>query len=190
VYNNGNNYEYTVKDVPINAHSVLIVIDYDDSEQESERNKLIAEAIINNITAGCGYTSISSSTSPKPITVDIDYGGVNYVTSSVTFNKAEKIEAFAEVTVEKASYSGTNLEKSIKDFLVRWSNNEYKSLYPNEIGATMSSFYIASAMKDVLGCVVTDLKIGTSKNPSGVSIYLPANKISYFSEENITVIKK
>ena len=45
-------------------------------------------------------------------------------------------------------------------------------------------------MKDELGCVVTDLKIGTSQNPSSVSIDLPANKISYFSEENITVIKE
>ena len=202
VYNNGNSNVIYAKSgeespvgeetIEVDGHSVLIIINDkyidgtekpEDAEKEEKALKAIAEAIINNISAGCGYTALANA-----ISKNVPYGGADGTASSnqVIFNRARKKELKAQVEVRAGKYSGDDLGESVKTFLVDWSNNKYKSLYPNDIGVDASAFYLANAMQEALGCNVEDFKIGVN-TADETTIFIEADEIAFFNLDDITV---
>jgi hypothetical protein len=192
VYNNGTDAPIETKQgsaISIGKHSVLIIVKDNTEEKTQKRtdiNKEIAKAIINNVSAGCGYTKLNEGS----VTDYVYYGGADGTESynTVIFNRAIDKRIKAKVTVIVGKYSGEDLTESIRTFLVDWSNNKYKSLYPNVIGDDLSSFYLANAMQSALGCVVEDLKIGDENanidELTNTTVDLESNEIASFSKEN------
>lgn len=177
VYNNGTGSSITVgTSVTVDPHSILvIVLGGDDNE--------IGRALINNVSAGCGYTALTNAT-----TIPVGFGGEDNSLSvnNVTFNRPVPVDLYASITARKNNYTGDDLEADIKQFLVDWSANVYHSTFANLIGDKISVFYLSNAIQSTLGCIVDDLQIGLSDDSLSYSeITLDANELASFESDNI-----
>ena len=180
-YNNGTSNPISVDayNTMIDAHSILVIILGGDDQK-------IARALINNVSAGCGYTALDNATS-----MTIGFGGANNDQSfgTVVFNRPQDVDIYARVVARKNNYTGDDLEADIKQFLVDWSANVYQTTFENKIGDTLSVFYLANAIQTTLGCIIDELKIGTADDSLDFSeIPLKADELATFEPDNITVV--
>lgn len=181
IYNNGESTAmpaYTGSSVNVDAHSILAIIFGGDDDE-------IARTLIDNISAGCGYTALSGQSK----TITVGYGKDNSAAySNITFNRPNPVEIFANITVEVDNYTGVDLPDDIKNYLVDWSVGANTTISTVEIGQNISPFSLANAIQQVLGCYVANIKIGTSNASLGYNeIPIEANQIPRFSKENISI---
>lgn len=182
VYNNGESTAkpaYTGSSVNVDAHSILAVVFGGNDDK-------IARALIDNISAGCGYTAISGQSK----TITVGYGKDNSSAySNITFNRPNPVEVFANITVEIGNYTGSDLPNDITSYLVDWSMGANTTVSTVEIGQNVSPFSLANAIQQIFGCYVANITIGTSKTSLGYNeILIEANQIPRFSKENISII--
>lgn len=180
VYNNGTSEEITVGiDTTVDEHSILVIILGGDDDS-------IARALIENVSAGCGYTAIEGQST----SITLGFGSNNNDASqgTVIFNRPKNVDLIAYVDVSNGSYNGEDLEDDVKQFITDWSANVYKDSFDNGIGDKVSVFYIANVLQSTLGCIVNDLKIAKYGGElSFEEIILNGSEIASFIPENITV---
>ena len=180
VYNNGSSEKITVGiNTTVDPHSILVII-------QGGNDDVIARALIENVSAGCGYTAIDGQST----SITLGFGGNNNDASlgTVIFNRPRNVDLIASVDVSIGSYNGDDLEDDVKQFITDWSANVYKDSFDNGIGDKVSVFYIANALQTTLGCVVNDLKIARyGEALSFEEIILNGSEIASFIPDNITV---
>lgn len=180
VYNNGTNEGMDVGiDTTVDAHSILVIILGGDDDS-------IARALIENVSAGCGYTAIGGQST----SITLGFGGNNNDASqgTVIFNRPKIVELDADVNISRGSYNGDDLEEDVKQFMTDWSSNVYKNTFDNGIGDKVSVFYIANALQCTLGCIVNDLKIAKhGEELSFEEIILNGSEIASFIPDHIRV---
>lgn len=180
VYNNGTDESIEVGiDTTVDKHSILVII-------LGGNDDIIARALIENVSAGCGYTAIESQSTSKTL----GFGGNNNDASqgTVIFNRPKEVNLEASVSVSKGLYNGDSLEDDVKQFITDWSANVYKDSFENGIGDKVSVFYIANALQTTLGCIVNELKIAKLEDELSFNeIILNGYEIANFISDNITV---
>lgn len=181
VYNNGENTSQPAESgssVNVDPHSVLVLV-FGGNDND------IADVLINNISAGCGYTALEN----QSITQAVGYGANNTSAfNEVTFNRPESVEIYANIVVQAGNYVGANLALDIKNYLVNWSVGANVEVATVDIGQDVSPFSLATAIQSYLKCYVSSIQIGTSSGSLGYSeIPIDVNQIPHFTAANINI---
>lgn len=180
-YDNYSNQTVDVDAITLPAHSVLAVVQGGDAQQ-------IAQVLYDKKTIGAGY--LSGTTDPN-ITIetqtiyDPDYG-TPYV---VKFARPEQLAFYISITVNRQTYSGTDLLQAIKEAILNWSLGQNREVDAPTIGGIVSPFEISAAVSNTIPEIaIREVKVGTSASSMGTAtIPLDRTQIASVSTENITV---
>ena len=181
VYNNGDSVPKPAIEggsVDVDANSILAIV-------FGGEDNAIANALISNISAGCGYTALEG----QSITISTGYGKNNSAAyNPVSFNRPKQVNIYAAMTVSNGSYTGADIVGDIKSFLADWSVGANTAISTVAIGEPVSPFSLANMIQQYFGCYVSTIQIGTSQESLGFAeIPIQANQIPYFETQNITV---
>lgn len=167
----------------VGAHSILVIV-YG-GNTSSNFNDLVANAIIQKKSGGCGMSSVSNPDYSVTVSVPGSEFGTLY---PITFNYAQPVPIYINATLRISSFTGSSLSESAKNVLLDYfAGNLDVSSTPN-IGTSISAFEISSILSSQLGVVVTNIQIGTSLSNMGVAeIQIPITKIATTSSEIITI---
>ena len=172
-YDNDTSETVTIDGVNINAHSIYCCVDGGNADD-------VAQALFSRKSPGCGYTGNTK------VNVTDSIANATY---EVSFDFATQVPIYASITVSTGTAAAPDLEATIKQAFIDYSNGNIEGFSGFKVGGDISAFEIAAGIgAAVTGIVVQDLKIGTiSGNLSTAEIPININQVAQFSIENITV---
>ena len=170
----------------IQPHSVFIVVDGGNKEGNFE--ELVATAIMNKKSAGCGMSRANETLNPHAtshsVSIPQPTGGI----FTAIYNTPALIPIYVSIISTKGSYSGFNLQADIKDVIIQWSNGNDGYGNGLQIGTRVSAFDISHIVQDKLGAHIVDCKIGTTESTLGYSeIPIEFTQKAVIYIDNITV---
>lgn len=174
----------------IPGHSVGIIVDYNETDPETEPVAYeIAKAIYNKKTLGAGYIEAETSAADayiKSVQYLDDYDNTAH---TVVFAKPIDHSVACTITVRRQNYSGDDLEGDIKNAIAEFLAGNNPEVDRVEIGGTLSPFEIASAVSSVVPDIfITSVLIGNAGSSQSTNVISlgEAEKL-VIEPENITV---
>lgn len=183
--------DFVLNDIfKVPGHGFGIVVDYSETEPGSQEvAHKIAEAIYKKKTLGAGSISANTPEGENYI-VTIDYPDVNDSSGhNVSFAIPRPVEVATEITVENRSYSGEDLEASIKAAIANFLSGNNPEVSRVGIGEALSPFELAAAISsEIPEILIASVTIGRVGDPQGTSLIQlgEAEKLS-ITPDNITV---
>lgn len=178
VFNNGTGETVNHQGVDVLEHSVLILV-------EGGQDDAIAQAIFENLSAGCNMTPIEG----QSVIVNVRDGsyGIEY---PITFNRPAPIDIIVQISVRNNGYSGDDLERAVKDAIVNWSIGNVDGLDAVGIGDSISAFNISSIVQvQIPTIIVSDVKIARQGDtPTSNELGFKISEVGRFTNANITVL--
>lgn len=167
----------------IASHSVMIVVAGGNSTGDFDN--LVANAILNKRSGGCGMAPVSNSSNVREVNVS-DTNGGSY---TMTFNYAQSVPIYVYLDVRNNGYGG-NVEIAVRETLLNWfsGNLDIDDSLKIKIGKNISAFEISSILMQNLPIYIPSCYIGTSQNPnSSNEIEISNIQIATITTDNITV---
>lgn len=167
----------------IASHSVMIVVAGGNSTGDFDN--LVANAILNKRSGGCGMAPVSNKSNVREVNVSGENGG----TYTITFNYAEPVPIYVYLDVRNNGYGG-NVEIAIQETLENWfsGNLDIDDSLKIKIGKNISAFEISSVLMQNLPIYIPTCYIGTSPNPrSPNEIDISNIQIATITTNNIIV---
>lgn len=130
--------------IPIRPHSVLIVVDGEDSDDE---NKEIGTAIYKTKPAGTDMSAIAG------FGVGIDH--IDELTKAkyrMLWSKTDKVKIMVRATIRnwKSVGSEEDVEKKVRDAVTRWLQGEVEYVDGVSLGQQVYAFEIGAAISDTI----------------------------------------
>lgn len=180
------NDEVIPKGETIQPHSVFIVVDGGNKEGNFE--ELVATAIMNKKSVGCGMSRANETLNPHATAHSVSIPQITGGVFTAIFNTPALIPIYVSIIATKGSYSGYNLQSDIKDVVLQWSNGNEGYGRGLQVGTRVSAFDISHVVQNRLGAHIVDCKIGTAESTLGyaeIPIEFTQKAVIYI--ENITV---
>lgn len=174
----------------IPGHSVGIIVDYNETDPETEPVAYeIAKAIYNKKTLGAGYIEAETSAADayiKSVQYLDDYDNTAH---TVVFAKPIDHSVACTISVRRQNYSGDDLEGDIKNAIAEFLAGNNPEVDRVEIGGTLSPFEIASAVSSVVPDIfITSVLIGNAGSSQSTNVInLGEAEKLVIEPENITV---
>lgn len=174
VYDNFTNNVITYDTVSIQPHSVYCCVDGGNDTD-------IANAIFAIKSSGCGYTGNIE------VPVRDSFSGALY---NVKLNHPELVGVCVSVVVDKGTSTATELEMTIKNAIISYSNGDITGFAGLNIGVNVVPFEIAAAISSVIsGILVKNLKAGLSEDSlSSEEFVVHVNQKAVIDYDDIEVI--
>ena len=173
LYNNGSGVAVNWRGVTVDSHSICLIA-------RGGTDADIASALYKTVTAGCGYTAISSGGTIVTENI-VDRGGTLAVSYGITFNRPDAVPVSCAVSVGAGQYAGgsADLEKAISGAILDWQTGSNAKVDPPRIGGTISPFEIAAAISEELPeIIIEDVQICSSGGSLG-RVALPMRLYEY-----------
>lgn len=166
----------TITGVTIPAHSLFICV-------EGGANEAIAQAIFDNKSGGCGYTTGTGHT--QTVSIQDEISGQNY---SVSFDRPIYQAIDVEITLGTGQATDevkAQVKKAITDYVA----GKVTGVDGLTIGKNVSPFEIASAITQELPeLFISNVEIAKhGQTPAATEITIQANEKATISETDITV---
>lgn len=182
LYNNATGAPALWRDVWVDPHAICLIARGGSATD-------IASALYKTVTAGCGYTAISSG--GTIITERIaDRGGTLPVGYDIVFNRPDAVLVSCLVSVGAGTYQGTSasLAEAVSGAILKWQEGGNLKADPPRIGGTVSPFEIGAAISDDLPeVIIEDVQVCSSggvlgREPLPIALYqygeIPAELIT------------
>lgn len=166
----------TISGITIPPHSLFICVDGGKKED-------VAQAIFDNKSAGCGYTTGTGQT--QTVTVTDQTSGQQY---SVSFDRPVYVSIDVEVTLGTGQATATVISQ-IKQAIIDYVEGNVRGVDGLTIGKNVSSFEIASAItQEIPDVFITNVEIAKHEQTLSTNeITINANERATIDIENITV---
>lgn len=163
LFNNGSGVAVEWRDnVSVDSHSICLIA-------RGGTDADIASALYKTVTAGCGYTAISSGGTIINEQI-VDRAGTLPVNYTITFNRPDAVRISCAVSVGMGTYQGTSetLAAAISGAIASWQTGSNAKADPPHIGGTVSPFEIAAAIsEDLPEIIIEDVRICSSGGTLG-----------------------
>ena len=162
LYNNASGAAVRWRDVTVDSHSICLIA-------RGGTDADIASALYKTVTAGCGYTRITSGGTVVNQAIT-DRGGTLPVDYNITFNRPDAVRVSCAVSVGMGTYQGTSatLKAAISGSILNWQAGGNAKADAPHIGGTVSPFEIAAAIsEDLPEIIIEDVRICSSGGSLG-----------------------
>ena len=162
LYNNGSGVAVNWRDVMVDSHSICLIA-------RGGTDADIASALYKTVTAGCGYTKITSGGTVVTERI-VDRSGTLPIGYDITFNRPDVVPISCALSVGLGTYPGNSasLTSAISGAILSWQAGGNAKADPPHIGGTVSPFEIAAAISEELPeIIIEDVQICSSGGSLG-----------------------
>lgn len=166
----------TITGITIPAHSLFICV-------EGGENEAIAQAIFDNKSGGCGYTTGTGQT--QTVSIQDETSGQTY---SVSFDRPVYQAIDVEVTLGTGQATD-EVKAQVKKAITNYVAGKVTGVDGLTIGKNVSPFEIASAItQEIPELFISNIEIAKhGQTPAATEIAIQANEKATISETDITV---